>query len=80
MDAMVEILGMFQKLVWKIIEIGFALIVVLVILYALLGEQSGDFTFSVITNLSLMISALPPESLASVIVLVLAYQYIKKEK
>ena len=80
MDAMVEILGMFQKLVWKIIEIGFALIVVLVILYALLGEQSGDFTVSVITNLSLMISALPPESLASVIVLVLAYQYIKKEK
>ena len=80
MDAMVEILGMFQKLVWKIIEIGFALIVVLVILYALLGEQSGDFTVSVITNLSLMISALPPESLASVIVLILAYQYIKKEK
>jgi hypothetical protein len=80
MDAMVEILGMFQKLVWKIIEIGFALIVVLVILYALLGEKSGDFTVSVITNLSLMISALPPESLASVIVLVLAYQYIKKEK
>ena len=80
MDAMVEILGMFQKLVWKIIEIGFALIVVLVILYALLGEQSGDFTVSVITNLSLMISALPPESLASVIVLVLAYLYIKREK
>ena len=80
MDAMVEILGMFQKLVWKIIEIGFALIVVLVILYALLGERSGDFTVSVITNLSLMISALPPESLASVIVLVLAYQYFKKEK
>ena len=80
MDAMVEILGMFQKLVWKIIEIGFALIVVLVILYALLGERSGDFTVSVITNLSLMISALPPESLASVIVLLLAYQYFKKEK
>lgn len=80
MDAMDEILGTFQKLVWKIIEIGFALIVVLVILYALLGEQSGDFTVSVITNLSLMISALPPESLASVIVLILAYQYIKKEK
>ena len=77
---MVEILGTFQKLIWKIIEIGFALIVVLVILYALLGEQSGDFTVSVITNLSLMISALPPESLASVIVLILAYQYIKKEK
>ena len=79
MDAMVEILGTFQKIVWKIIEIGFALIVVLVILYALLGERSGDFTVSVITNLSLMISALPPESLASVIVLVLAYQYIKKD-
>ena len=80
MDAMIEKLGIFQKLVWKLIEIGFALIVVLVILYALLGERSGDFTVSVITNLSLMISALPPESLASIIVLVLAYQFIKKDK
>jgi hypothetical protein len=80
MDTMIEKLGIFQKLVWKLIEIGFALIVVLVILYALLGERSGDFTVSVITNLSLMISALPPESLASIIVLVLAYQFIKKDK
>ena len=80
MDTMFEKLKKKKKLVWKLIEIGFALIVVLVILYALLGERSGDFTVSVITNLSLMISALPPESLASIIVLVLAYQFIKKDK
>ena len=51
-------------------------LVVLILVYLLLGEASGDYVVSVMTNVSLLISAVTPQAIIGValIAAVVAYR------
>ena len=47
----------------RAVELMGLLLVVLVLVYLLLGEASGDYVISVVTNASLLISAVTPQAI-----------------
>ena len=47
-------------------ELMSLVLVVLILVYLLLGEASGDYVVSVMTNVSLLISALTPQAIIGV--------------
>ena len=57
---------------------GLAL-VVLILVYLLLGEASGDYVISVMTNISLFISAVTPQAIIGVALVVGAVSYLHKK-
>lgn len=57
---------------------GFVL-VVLILVYLLLGEASGDYVISVMTNISLFISAVTPQAIIGVALVVGAVSYLRKK-
>jgi hypothetical protein len=63
MSRILGLLASVRLLFLKIAETGLALVGVIALVYILLGEDSGSFVISVITNLSLLISALTPTAL-----------------
>jgi hypothetical protein len=69
-----------RTLVVLIAEIGIGLVAIIAISYLLLGENSGDYVQSVIKNLSLVVDVLKPETVVSVVLLIIAYNVIKKFK
>ncbi len=69
-----------RTLVVLIAEIGIGLVAIIAISYLLLGENSGDYVQSVIKNLSVVVDVLKPETVVSVVLLIIAYSVIKKFK
>ena len=57
---------------------GLAL-VVLILVYLLLGEASGDYVISVMTNISLFISAVTPQAIIGVALVIGAMSYLRKK-
>jgi hypothetical protein len=69
-----------RTLVVLIAEIGIGLVAIIAVSYLLLGENSGDYVQSVIKNLSVVVDVLKPETVVSVVLLIIAYSVIKKFK
>ena len=72
----------FQKaksILFKIVEILTLVVAILLLIYLLLGEASGDYIISVVVNISLFISAVTPEALAAVALGLALYTYINKK-
>jgi magnesium-transporting ATPase (P-type) len=72
----------FQKtknILFKIVEILTLVVAILLLIYLLLGEASGDYIISVAVNISLFISAVTPEALAAVALGLALYTYINKK-
>jgi len=72
----------FQKtksILFKIVEILTLVVAILLLIYLLLGEASGDYIISVAVNISLFISAVTPEALAAVALGLTLYTYINKK-
>ena len=69
-----------RTLVVLIAEIGIGFVAIIAISYLLLGENSGDYVQSVIKNLSVVVDVLKPETVVSVVLLIIAYNVIKKFK
>jgi len=72
----------FQKtksILFKIVEILTLVVAILLLIYLLLGEASGDYIISVAVNMSLFISAVTPEALAAVALGLTLYTYINKK-
>ena len=80
MDELKAQLFKIRTLVVLIAEIGIGLVAIIAISYLLLGENSGDYVQSVIKNLSVVVDVLKPETVVSVVLLVIAYNVIKKFK
>jgi len=59
-----------KGLVWRVLEAGFLLIGVIVLIYLLLGAGSGPFVLGVIDNLSAMVAALTPQALIGLAIVV----------
>jgi len=68
-----------KRILFKIVEILTLVVAILLLIYLLLGEASGDYIISVAVNISLFISAVTPEALAAVALGLTLYTYINKK-
>ena len=53
-------------------------LVVLVLLYLLLGESSGNYVVSVVTNVSLLISAVTPQAIIGLALIAAFVAYLRR--
>ena len=53
-------------------------LVVLVLVYLLLGEASGDYVVSVVTNVSLLVSAVTPHAIIGVALIAAVVAYLRR--
>tara|TARA_B100000963_G_scaffold234545_1_gene204959 strand:- start:82 stop:321 length:240 start_codon:yes stop_codon:yes gene_type:complete len=64
---------------FRVVEMLALTVAILMLLYLLLGETSGDYITSVAVNVSLLISAVTPEALAAVALGIALYSYFHKK-
>tara|TARA_B110000114_G_C14757742_1_gene263578 strand:- start:251 stop:481 length:231 start_codon:yes stop_codon:yes gene_type:complete len=55
------------------------ILVILVLTYLLLGEDSGDYIISVVTNVSLFVSAVTPQAIVGVAIVVGILAYLRSK-
>lgn len=79
MKGFLEAVNRTKNLFFAITEAGFVLVGFMVLVYLLLGEQSGEFVLSVMTNLTLLIGALTPEALVA-LAIALAIGYLMRRR
>ena len=53
-------------------------LVVLILVYLLLGEASGDYVVSVMTNVSLFISSVTPQAIIGVALIAAVVAYLRR--
>jgi hypothetical protein len=53
-------------------------LVVLVLVYLLLGESSGDYVVSVVTNVSMLVSAVTPQAIIGVALIAAVVAYLRR--
>ena len=66
MDRFLRSVGQVKNLFVQVTELGFALVGFIILIYLLLGEASGPYVISVVTNILLLVGAIAPEALVSV--------------
>ena len=64
---------------FRVVEMLALTVAILMLLYLLLGEASGDYITSVAVNVSLLISAVTPEALAAIALGIALYSYFHKK-
>ncbi len=52
-------------------------LVVLILVYLLLGEESGEYVISVITNISLFVSAVTPQAIVGAAIVLGLVSYLR---
>ena len=68
-----------KSALFRVVEVLALIVAILLLLYLLLGEASGEYITSVAVNVSLLISAVTPEALAAVALGVALYSYFHKK-
>ena len=68
MDNLSRRLAALQKIIISVTKTGLSLVGLIIIVYLLLGEGSGPYVVSVITNISLFVSAVTPQALIAFVV------------
>lgn len=79
MARFTELMSSVQRVFRLVTETGFVFLAFVVLVYLLLGEQSGDFVLSVIANISVMVNVVTPQVLGA-IGLGIALLYITKNR
>ena len=79
MNAFDDFFKKTKTFLFKIVEILALVVAILLLIYLLLGEASGDYIVGVAVNISLFISAITPEALAAVALGLALYTYINKK-
>ena len=59
-------------------ELMSLVLVVLILVYLVLGEASGDYVVSVMTNVSLLISAVTPQAIIGVALIAAVVAYLRR--
>ena len=59
-------------------ELMSLVLVVLILVYLLLGEASGDYVVSVMTNVSLLISTVTPQAIIGVALIAAVVAYLRR--
>ncbi len=71
---MMDVLDKTKRILWAFVEIGFAAILAIMLIYLILGDNSGVFVLSVADNVMKFANAVPTPSLIGLaIILGLAY-------
>ena len=73
--SLAQVTGLFLR----ITEAGFVLVGLIVLVYVLLGADSGSYVLSVVSNLTGLIAAIGPQSLVGVAI-VLALLHLARRK
>ena len=68
----------FRSWLLRAVELMGLLLVVLVLVYLLLGEASGDYVVSVVTNVSLLISAVTPQAIIGLALIAAVVAYLRR--
>ena len=79
MDRFSGLFKTITELFWTASEAGLALISLILVVYLLLGGDSGTFTLSVVGNLSALIEALTPQAIVSVAIIFVAYAWMRRK-
>ena len=72
-------LAQLRSVLLRSAELMGLVLVVLILVYLLLGEASGDYVISVMTNISLFISAVTSQAIIGVALVVGAVSYLRKK-
>ena len=68
-----------KSALFRVVEVLALIVAILLLIYLLLGEASGEYITSVAVNVSLLISAVTPEALAAVALGIALYSYFHKK-
>jgi hypothetical protein len=64
-----EMIDKTKRYLWAFIEIGFAAVLAIMLIYLLLGQSSGGFVISVADNVTKFANAVPTPSLVGLAIL-----------
>jgi hypothetical protein len=78
MDRIQSALSRLQALFLKAAEVMAVLVALIVLVYILLGEDSGPYVTEVVTNLSLLIFAITPQTIIAIAIVICLYIALKK--
>lgn len=79
MSSLKSALSKATEMLWKIAEIGFVTNLVLILVYILLGENSGDFIISVVANIILLVDALTYQGVVTIVLAAFLYRYFTEK-
>ena len=79
MNKIDKYLAQLRSVLLRGAEVMGLVLVVLILVYLLLGEASGDYVISVMTNISLFISAVTPQAIIGVALVIGATSYLRKK-
>ena len=79
MTKMDKMLAQIRSLLLRGAEGLGLILVILVLTYLLLGEDSGDYIISVVTNVSLFVSAVTPQAIVGVAIVVGILTYLRSK-
>ncbi len=72
MDKLIAALKTIRSLFTAVAETGLALVGIVLVVYLLLGGDSGDYVLSVVANVSLLVDAISPQTLVAIVLGVVA--------
>ena len=79
MSSLKSALSKTTDMLWKVAEIGFVSVLVTILVYILLGETSGSFVISVVTNVILLVDALSYQGTVTIVLAAFLYRYFSKK-
>ena len=79
MDRFSDLLKKITALFMTVSQTGLALVSLVLVIYLLLGGDSGPFILSVVENLSSLVEALTPQALLSIAIVFVAYVWLKRK-
>ena len=80
MQALLDFLTAIRGIIFRIVEVGAALVAVIVLVYLLLGEASGFYVNAVVSNLVFLIDKISSETLVAIALVLVAYAYMTTRK
>tara|TARA_B100000676_G_C17310629_1_gene451772 strand:+ start:57 stop:302 length:246 start_codon:yes stop_codon:yes gene_type:complete len=80
MQALLDFLTAVRGIIFRIVEVGAALVAVIVLVYLLLGEASGFYVNAVVSNLVFLIDKISSETLVAIALVLVAYAYMTTRK
>ena len=79
MSSLTSTLSKATEMLWKVAEIGFVANLVIILVYILLGETSGNFVISVVANVILLVEALTYQGVVTIGLAAFLYRYFTQK-
>ena len=79
MSSLTGAISKATEFLWKIAEIGFVANLVIILVYILLGETSGNFVISVVANVILLVDALAYQGVVTIVLAAFLYRYFTRK-